>query len=768
MGTEVAVHGSTTIRRCRLVVSGLVQGVGFRPLVYRLAIQRGLHGSVRNDPRGVVIEIEGEATAVEAFLEELADVAAVAATSIPPLYDASGFHIAPTVHDGDLTVHPAPDVATCPTCLLELNEPGNRRHHYPLVTCTTCGPRFTIVDSLPWARETTTMARFALCTHCQDEYDDPRDRRFHAETTACPECGPRVSLIGADGSVVDTLDPVLAAAEAITAGAIVAIKGVGGYHLACDATNGTAVATLRRRKHRDAKPFAVMFGELDAVRAVCHVSAADAALLTSSAAPIVLLRRRDDSARPIASEVAPRLTELGAMLPYTPLQHLLLAQVGRPLVMTSGNATDEPIVHDDADARRRLHAIADLFLAHDRPIHVPCDDSVARVVRGTPMLLRRARGFVPLAIRLPDPAGGPILACGGELKSVFALVRGADAFLSPHLGDLGDARAWRLYMDTLGHVRRLLDIEPRVVAHDLHPGYRTTAWAATLEGVERLGVQHHHAHIASCLADNNVDDRMIGIAWDGTGYGPDGTVWGGEFLVADLDGFDRVGQLEGVRMPGGDAAVREPWRMAATMLLAAFGEDMDRLDLDVVRRLDRAGWRVLRAACERGVNAPLTSSAGRLFDAIASILGVRDVVSFEGQAAMELEALAGPNAERVYPARIDDVDGRLVVRTTDVVRGVADDVLAGATPTIISARFHVTLADVIARVATRVRERTGLTRAALSGGVFQNVRLLETTIDALEACGFEVLRHRQVPPNDGGLALGQAAVAARWLARSAG
>jgi len=443
------------------------------------------------------------------------------------------------------------------------------------------------------------------------------------------------------------------------------------------------------------------------------------------------------------------------------LHHLLLQALGRPLVMTSANTSDEPIVHRDDDAQQRLGTIADHFLTHDREIVAPCDDSVVRVVAGVPQIIRRARGYVPLAVRLPLTARRPILACGGELKSTFALVRGDEAFLSQHLGDLTSETAFRTYMDAVGHFRRLLELDPEVVAHDLHPAYRSTLYSQSMEDVERVAVQHHHAHIASCLADSGVDCKVIGVAWDGSGYGTDGRVWGGEFLVADLAGFDRVGHFDYVPLPGGDAAVREPWRMAATFLRAAYGDSMSGLDLEFMRRVDRAAWRLLSQAADRGLNAPLTSSAGRLFDAVASLLGLRDRVSFEGQAAMELEALADREADLVYPITATEGDGSIVIHTSDVVRGVVEDLLRQAPAPVISARFHATLADVLARVCERVRARTGIDAVALSGGVFQNAWLLRAAIGRLETAGFRVYTHRQVPTNDGGLALGQAARAAR-------
>jgi hydrogenase maturation protein HypF len=757
------------VRRCTIVIEGVVQGVGFRPFVHRTAVRHGLAGSVRNSLQGALVDVEGNEDSLRRFLEE---VTASAASTIrrhrvtiqwhEPRGAGATFTIAGSARDGEARLCPAPDLAVCDACLGELTDQRDRRHRYALLACAECGPRFTMVGALPYDRERTTMAAFAMCGRCRLEYEDPRDRRFHAEGIACPACGPRLTLHDADGALVPTADPIGFAAGALRAGGILAVKGVGGYHLACDAAAGPVVAELRRRKRREAKPLAVMVGDLAAARVLGHLSESEARLLTSAARPIVLVQRRAVAA--IADEVAPGCRDLGIMLPYTPLHHLLLETVGRPLVMTSGNASDEAIAYRDDDARRRLHGIADLFLGHDRAIAVPCDDSVARVVRDGPQLVRRSRGYVPLAVPLPVAASRPVLACGGELKHTFAMVRGEHAFLSQHLGDLTGESAFRAFLHALDHFRRLFGLSPDVVAHDLHPGYRSTMYAHSLDGVDRVAVQHHHAHIASCLADNGVDRRVIGVAWDGTGHGADGHVWGGEFLVADLAGFERAGHFEPVPLPGGQAAIREPWRMAAVFLRAAYGEAMTGLDLAFVRRLDRAAWRVLSQAAERGLNAPLTSSAGRLFDAVASLLGLRDRIEFEAQAAVELEALAGPEADIVYPTTLAERDGAIVVRTPDVVRGVVEDLLRQVPAAQIAARFHATLADVLVRVCELIRARTAVAAVALSGGVFQNARLLEAAADRLEARGFEVYRHHQVPANDGGLALGQAAVAARWLA----
>ena len=759
---------SHPIRRASITIEGLVQGVGYRPFVYRLAARHGLAGTVRNSPQGVLVEVEGAEGSVHRFVAELQAGAPAAVRDHqvdvrwePPCGLRPPFAIVPSLRRGGTGLGAVPDLSVCEACLAELADAGNRRGGYALISCTACGPRFTILQTLPYDRERTTLGQFVRCSHCLAEYEDATDRRFHHEGITCARCGPRVTLLEEAGSPLAADDPIAAAAAALRCGHIVALKGVGGYHLACDATDEATVAELRRRKRREAKPLAVMVADLMAARALGYVSDAEARLLTSAARPIVLVERRAGAA--LAPSVAPGCRELGIMLPYTPVHHLLLRAARLPLVMTSGNRSDSPIVHRDADARRRLHGLADVFLVHDRPIETPCDDSVARMVGDRPCLVRRSRGYVPAPIRLPVATDRAVLACGGELKSTFAMVRGDRAFVSQHLGDLADEDAFRAYVDAIAHFERLLALTPEVVAHDLHPGYRSTVHARSLDGVERVAVQHHHAHVAACLADNGVDRPVIGVAWDGTGYGADGQVWGGEFLVADLADFERAGYLEPVPMPGGEAAIREPWRMTAAFLQAAYGETMTALDLAFVRRLDPAAWRVLARATARGLGSPLTSSAGRLFDAVASLLGVRDRVAFEAQAAMELEALAEPQADRVYAVRLDESGGPLVVRSTDIVRGVVDDLLVCTPAARIAARFHATLADILTRTCERVRARTGLAAVALSGGVFQNVWLLTAVLRRLDAAGFEVYTHRQVPANDGGLALGQAAVAARRL-----
>ena len=700
--------------RRRLRVTGVVQGVGFRPFVYGLAERHGLGGFVLNDGSGVVVEAEGAADALDAFgaaiaveAPALARVDSVTAETVPPLGDTV-FRIETSAPTGKSALIPA-DVATCGDCLRELFDPTDRRYRYPFVNCTQCGPRFTIVRGVPYDRALTTMAGFEMCAACRNEYEDPRDRRFHAEPICCPACGPQLSL------------PIDEAVALLRAGRILAVKGLGGYHLACDATNEEAVARLRSRKHREDKPFAVMVRHAD-------MEPEERALLESRERPIVLVRKHDDV--PVAPSVAPGTEWLGVMLPYTPLHHLLLHDADIPLVMTSGNVSDEPIAFDDDEARDRLGTIADAFLAHDRPIHRRCEDSVVRAL----FPIRRSRGYAPAAIPLPVPARSPIVAAGAELKSTFCVARGHDAFLSPHLGDLDSEAAYRAFLTDLELYLAMLDVRPEVVAHDLHPEYLSTKWALE-QDAELVGVQHHHAHAAACLAEHGETGPALALVFDGTGYGTDGTLWGGELLRCDLAGFERVAWLEPVPLPGGEAAVREPWRVAAV-------------------HLERAGlavpwerWPEVRASL--AVNAPLASGMGRLFDAVAAVLGVRDEVTYEGQAAIELEQLAGDVVADPWPWRFG--------ATTELVAACYTRLLDGVPREQIAAAFHETVA---AGAAAACAETEGSRTVVLSGGTFQNLRLLSSTRARLEHKGFRVLTHRLVPPNDGGVSYGQAAVAA--------
>ncbi len=744
-------------------VEGVVQGVGFRPFVYALATRLGLTGHVGNDAGGVFVEIEGPRARVGDFLASLtrdaprlARIERVSTTPITP-NGTTGFAIVPSDPGGQRRALVSADSATCGDCLRELADPADRRFGYPFINCTNCGPRFTIVRDVPYDRPLTTMAGFAMCADCAAEYHDPADRRFHAQPVCCPVCGPRPRLLGAAGDEL-TGEPLKQSARLLAEGHVLAVKGLGGYHLAADAGSQDAAAKLRARKHREDKPFALMAADVDGVRGLCAPAAVDAAaqaLLTSGRRPIVLLRRSAQAR--VADAVAPGSHHLGVMLPYTPLHHLLLRELGRPIVLTSGNVSDEPIAYQDEDALARLAGIADEFLAHDRPIHIRTDDSVVRSVRGRPMLLRRSRGYTPEPVTIRPRFARPVLACGAELKSTFCLGKDDHAFISHHIGDLENFETFTSFTEGISHFQRLFDVTPQVVAHDLHPEYLSTKYALQREGVELTGVQHHHAHIASCLADNGEEGPVIGVAFDGLGYGTDATIWGGEFLLADLTGFERAGHLATVPMPGGAAAIRQPWRMAAAYLDAAYPGGLPG-GLDIERR-NAPRWGDVLTMARRGINAPVTSSAGRLFDAVAAILGVRDVISYEGQAAVELEQRAALSEDAGYAAAIEEGDP-LRIAGADLVRAVTCDLLAGVGAGVIAARFHNGVAETIVAACLLLRERCGLGVVALSGGVFQNLLLLDRTVAGLERAGFRVLVHSQVPPNDGGISLGQAAVAA--------
>jgi hydrogenase maturation protein HypF len=769
------------LRRTRVRVEGIVQGVGFRPFVHALAGRLGLAGLVGNDAAGVFVEVEGTGEAVERFLEALsreapplAVIERVTATPLAPA-GAVGFAIAPSQAGGERQTLISPDTATCADCLRELADPADRRHRYPFINCTNCGPRFTIVRDVPYDRPATTMASFAMCADCAREYHDPGDRRFHAQPVCCPACGPTLRLLDREGRAAHA-DPLAEAGARLRGGAVVAVKGLGGYHLAADATCEPAVASLRGRKHREDKPFAVMVADLAAARRLCLVDPVEEAMLTGPRRPIVLLRRRPEGQnepqapdqRPadgVAASVAPGNRSLGVMLPYTPLHHLLLAEVGRPIVLTSGNVSDEPIAYRDDEAMERLAGIADWFCVHDRPIHVRADDSVVRAFRGRELPLRRSRGFAPQPLALPWPFPRHVLACGAELKHTFCLAKGDHAFLSHHIGDLENYETFRSFAEGVGHFRRLFAVEPEVVAHDLHPEYLSTKYALELDGVELEGVQHHHAHVAACLADNGEAGPVIGVAFDGLGYGTDGQLWGGELLVADLEGFRRAGHLEVIPMPGGAAAIKEPWRMAAAWLDTALGGQVPERLAVVGRNLDR--WEQVVALARSGTASPSTSSVGRLFDAVAAILGVRDVVNYEGQAAVELEQLADPGEPAAYPARVGEHGGLLRLHGSDLVGAVVEALEDGAPAPVVAARFHNGLVAATVAACEALRETTGLATVALSGGVFQNLLLSERTVARLEERGFRVLVHSRVPPNDGGISLGQAAVAgARTRARA--
>ncbi len=751
------------LERRAIDIRGVVQGVGFRPFVHGLATRLNLRGFVANHGGRVEVEVEGEADALAQFERELtasapplARIESLVARGVHARGDAD-FRIQPSRGDASPAIYIAPDAATCETCLAELFDPANPRFRYPFINCTACGPRLTIITGSPYDRERTTMARFEMCERCRSEYEDPGDRRFHAEPIACPRCGPTVQAVDAAGRVLDA-DPVEAAAAALIAGRIVAIKGLGGFHLACDAQEETSVAELRTRKHRDDKPFAVMVVDVETVASLCDVSSAEADLLRSSARPIVLLQKR--AAGRIADAVAPESTRLGVMLPYTPLHHLLMSAVGpRALVMTSGNRSDEPIAIANDDARSRLRGIADLFLLHDRDIRVRCEDSVIRRVGASPIIVRRSRGYAPAPVGLAFECPAPILAVGGQLKNTFALGRGREALISHHAGDLDELLAFDAFERDVALYQRMFDVSPSVVAHDLHPDYASTRFAMARTGLARVGVQHHHAHVASCMAEHGLEAPVIGVAWDGAGWGTDGSVWGGEFLVGHRGEVHRAAHFRYVALPGGDRAAREPWRMALAHLRDA-GLD----GAEALHGVPLNARRTVTHMIERGLNSPMTSSVGRLFDAVAALCGAAVAMTFEGQAAMWLESLAEQSDDSGrYPfvlVEAADSAAPLIVDTRPLIRAIDEDRRRGVAPAAIARRFHATLAEVVLAVARALRGRTGLARVVVSGGVFLNGILTAEVETRLAEHAFEVYRHRVVSPGDGGLSLGQLAVAA--------
>ena len=753
-----------TLRRVRARVDGTVQGVGYRPFVYRLAGELGIAGWVLNDERGVLVEAEGPPDVVEAFVARLssdapplAEVRGVQAEPVAAL-GAPGFQIVGSARGGAASAPVTPDSATCADCLAELADPADRRHRYPFVNCTNCGPRFTIVEGIPYDRPLTTMAGFEMCRACRAEYEDPLDRRFHAQPNACPACGPQVRLLERDGEpVAGGEDPLRAAAQDLLDGKILAVKGLGGYHLACRADSEQAVGALRARKHREDRPFALLVADVAAARRLVALDAAEEALLTSRARPIVLARRLPAAA--VAPSIAPGAPDLGLMLPYTPLHQLLATDSGVPLVLTSGNLSDEPIAFADDDARERLKQIADRFLVHDRPIATRTDDSVVRVVRERPLMLRRSRGYVPASLDLPIAASQHLLGVGAEQKNAFCVAKDDHAWPSHHIGDLKNYETLQSLQTGIEHFERLFEVTPEVVVHDLHPDYLSTRYALGREDVKLLSVQHHHAHLAATLAEHGETGPAVGAIFDGTGYGTDGTIWGGEILVGGLGQIGRSGRLRPIRLPGGERAIREPWRMACAWLT-----DMQVALPPAFEEIAQPRWNMVARMSIQGTGSPFTSSMGRLFDAVAAICGVRLEVSYEGQAAVEFEALADRAAADPYPLEFEHRGQSVALDPRPMIRAVLDDIAAGVPVPAISARFHAGLARATADVLVIVAARRGLQLAVLSGGVFQNRLLLELTMDALEQAGLRVLVPHALAPNDGQIAFGQVAVAAARLA----
>ncbi len=778
------------LRLASISVRGVVQGVGFRPFIYGLAVKHNLKGWVYNTSEDVRIEVEGKAEAVQQFEQELR-------TQAPPLAQIENiaveyhrpvgyetFEIGKSQPQRGKYQLVSPDVATCQACLDEVKDPQDRRYRYPFTNCTNCGPRFTIIEAMPYDRSKTTMRYFQMCPVCRAEYDNPLDRRFHAQPNACPKCGPQVWLVDNQGNVVNESNPIAVASQLLKEGKILAIKGLGGFLLACDATNASAVRTLRTRKNRPSKPFAIMVASVDEAKEHCYVLPEEERLLTSPQSPIVLMVWKEGSS--VSREVAPSLWFLGIMLPYTPLHHILLRDVGLPLVMTSGNLSEEPIARDNDEALRRLSGIADYLLVHNRGIYSRYDDSVAMIERGTSQLVRRARSYAPYPIRLPFKTR-QVLGCGAEEKNTFCLTKDNYAFVSQHIGDMENMETLEHFGDTVSLYKRLFHIEPEIVACDLHPDYLATKYAQELgaTGMKLVPVQHHHAHIASCLADNGLEAPVIGVSFDGTGMGADGNIWGGEFLFADYHSYRRAGHLEYLPLPGGDAAVKKPYRTAIGYILTLLGEDaLDAVaatlnqvkgkesQLASIGRVTEVEMEVIKRQIERKLNSPVTSSMGRLFDAISALLGVRGEIDYEGQAAVELEMAAYSSvlstsvndeaissAQESYPYRIVEDKGIRIVRLKDLLSAVMEDLQHGVSRGRISVKFHNTIARMVNEVCRLIADETGITQIALSGGVFQNRLLLRRSISLLESNGFQVFTHRQVPCNDGGISLGQAVIA---------
>jgi len=763
------VMAKTSIRDLAHVsVRGVVQGVGFRPFVYQLASRYNLKGWVCNTSEDVKIEVEGEAGIIEQFLLALreqapprASIENIIITHHPPA-NYEKFEIHHSIAEEGKYQLISPDIATCQDCLREILSPDDRRYRYPFTNCTNCGPRFTIIEDIPYDRLRTTMRHFQMCPECQKEYDDPFNRRFHAQPNACPKCGPRLELLDASGSPVIVDDAITAISQLLLEEKIVAIKGLGGFLLACDATSEAAVNLLRQRKKRLSKPLAIMVSSVEEAKEHCYVDDEEEILLTSPCSPIVLMKWKTDST--VSATVAPNLKYLGVMLPHTPLHHILLRETGLPLVMTSGNLSEEPIAKDNDEAIRRLSGIVDYFLIHNRDIYARYDDSVTVVNSGVPQLIRRARGYAPYPIHL-NFNSQQILGCGAELKNTFCLAKDDYAFFSQHIGDMENLETMEHFENTINLYRRLFRIEPNIIAHDLHPDYLATKYAQELAAksadIRLIPVQHHHAHVASCMVDNGLNTPVIGVVLDGTGYGSDGNIWGGEFLVANYQGFTRMGHLEYLPLPGGDLAIKKPFRTAISYLLSLIGSISLNQDLPFLEQVDRSEIGIIQQQIEHKINSPLTSSCGRLFDAVSALIGVRNEIEYEAQASIELEMLAYDEADETdhYPFSVTEQDGLSLVQLKDLFSAILQDLQSGTTQSRIATRFHNTIARMIVELCQKISDKTGIIRVVLSGGVFQNQLLLRKAVSLLETSGFEVFTHRQVTTNDGGISLGQVVIA---------
>jgi hydrogenase maturation protein HypF len=750
------------IKRARYLFTGIVQGVGFRPFIYRLAVRHGLTGFVQNRPDGVLTEVEGTPPAIDSFfssitqeLPPLANITGVESSEIKIAGDA-GFQIIVSDQEGQGNVHITPDSAVCADCLKELFDPADRRFRYPFINCTNCGPRLTIINDIPYDRIHTSMACFSLCPQCRTEYENPVNRRFHAEPNACPVCGPKLELRAAEGKIIACDDPLGKAIELISAGNVLAIKGLGGFHLCVDATSDEAVKKLRLRKYREEKPLAIMVRDIEKARLIAKINDEEKTLLLSVQRPIVLLKKKNNAL--ISNLVAPSVPNLGIMLPYTPLHYLLLENKYPALIMTSANQVDEPICISNRDAQRRLEGIADYFLVHNRDILVRCDDSIAFVTGGKPQMMRRSRGYVPRPLILKEsfPA---VLALGPQLKTTQCILKDNFAFLSPHIGDMETPQARDFFVESLALMKRITQSDPQIIACDYHPAYYSTKVAQELKAARIVHVQHHHAHIVSCMAENQIDGDVIGLAMDGTGFGLDGNAWGGEFLIANSTQFQRFGHLQYFVLPGGEKAIHEPWRIATSLLRQAYGQSWP----DIASRLhfapDQTDFELMDKIMETRLNSPLSSGMGRLFDGVAAIMGLRRKVSFEGQAAMELEAKAELTGEVLPFDILRNQDDSYILDVSAAIRTIVENIFSGKSVEEIASAFHATLTAAFAAMSCEMRKITGINRVALSGGCFQNRILLEGIITELKKKDFEVYYHSQVPANDGGVSLGQAVIA---------
>ena len=754
------------MRRSKGTITGIVQGVGFRPFIYQLALGYKLSGYVINTSAGVDLEVEGPEEDIEKFFASLqtespplAFISSVTRSDLP-LKHSKGFDIRESRAGEERRALISPDVSICADCLRELGDPRDRRYEYPFINCTNCGPRYTIIQDIPYDRRMTTMKKFTMCPACRKEYEDPENRRFHAQPNACWDCGPRVFLHGHDAHPMDCKNPVQETVRLLKEGAIVGIKGLGGFHLAVDAQNHKAVKRLRRRKHREEKPLGLMVKDLQAAGGFAHIDRLDAEILASHQRPIVLLRKRRFHG--LSSQVAPKNRDFGIMLPYTPLHYLLMGRdVFKALVMTSGNITEEPINIENREAFRNLKGICDYFLTHDRDIYLRSDDSIMRIVDGIPRQIRRSRGYVPVPIFLSHdmPELPPTLALGGELKNTLCLIKENRAFLSQHVGDMENLETYDFFKLTIGHLKRILQIEPEVLAHDMHPDYLSTGYARDQGETPTIAIQHHHAHIVSCLAENGVPGPVIGLALDGTGFGHDGQVWGGEVLLADRVSFQRAAHLEYVPLPGGDKAAEFPWRMALSYLYKTYGEDLFDLPVRFVRGMDMGEANLIVRMIQKRVNTPMTSSCGRLFDTVSALVGVRSEIAYEGQAAIELEMCQKKNERGKYSWDLKKGKFPWVILTTGLIREIVDDLLQGKDKRVVSSRFHNTIVEGFFDICKQLRDETGLNEVAMSGGAFQNSTITNGLTEALLGSGFQVYTHRLVPTNDGGLSLGQAVCA---------